>query len=274
MAFKKTGIKVGIDFELNKNAGDLHIDFMALMLDEQGKLVSNSHFIFYNNPNSPDGSVEHLGVVLLDSNDHEEIIVEPEKIDRLVRRIIFFVNIHQAAEKKQSFGQVNHLRLRMTNLATRTDLAEFVPDRDKYYLKSTLVVLAELACIDNEWQIAALGDCYRVSLDEFIDLLSTDFGYEKFKQEYFKFFKGNETDYSPVRSVIEKETEERYYRILGCKSDSSDDELKKKYKELVKGFHPDVIQSKGLHPDIVEFAASRFKEIKEAFDFIRAKRKL
>jgi tellurium resistance protein TerD len=269
---KRKGIKVGVDFELNKNTSGFQIDFMALMLDDQGKLVSDKHFIFYNNMKSPDGSVEHLGNLLIGSNDAEQIVVDPVKTDKLVKRIIFFVYIQDADKKNLTFDKVNKLQIKFTNLETNIEIAEYQPEKDSYYPNSFLIALSELINVDNEWEIAALGDSYRVNLTEFIELLTTDYGYDYFKQQYFKNFKSSDNSNLSARNIIEKDLEDKYYKILDCSKYSSDDEIKKKYKELVKSFHPDMIQSNNLHKDIVEFAKNRFKEIKEAYEFIKEKR--
>lgn len=270
---KRKGIKVGVDFVLNKNAIGLHVDFMALMLDAEGKLVSDKHFIFYNNPKSPDNSVEHLGDLLIGSNDDQQIIVEPKKIDILVKSILFLVYIQDADKKKFTFDLVNNLQIKFTNLETNEEIAEYQPERDNNYKNSYLIVLTEFIFIENEWQIAALGDGYRVKLAEFIDILVSDYSYKKFKQEYFKNYNGSEHNNSSARSIIEKDLEDKYYKILDCNRDCTDEEIKKKYKDLVKSFHPDVIQSNNLHKDIIEFAKQRFKDIKEAYEFIKLKRK-
>jgi tellurium resistance protein TerD len=269
---RRKGIKVGIDFEQNKSSEALQFNFMALMLDNQGKLVSDNHFIFYNNLKSPDGSVEHLGNVVLDSKDYEQIIVDTSKVDKLVSKIIFFVSIHNAEQTKQRFEQINKLRIKFTSLETGEEIAEYQPEKDNSFNKSNLIVLAELVLINDEWQIDAMGDSYRVKLAEFIDIISKDYSYESFKDNYFKNYIENENNDGSVRNFIDKDLEEHYYKILECSKDSTDEQIRKKYKELVKSFHPDVIMSKNLHNDIVEFARNRFKEIKIAYDFIKAKR--
>lgn len=266
---KRKGIKVGIGFDLEKNTY-IHLDMMALMLDKEGKLISNEHFIFYNNLKSPDGSVEHLGSIVLEKADYEQIIVDTDKISSLVKKIIFFVNINDADKNNLQFGSVKNLYIRFTKLETKQDIAEYKPETDNTYKSSNLIVLAEMSLINNEWQILALGDNFKINLSEFIDIISKQYSYDKFKEEYSKN-KNNDTNYS-VKKVLEKDIESQKYKVLECTINSTDDQIKKNYKELIKSFHPDIIQSKNLHKDIVDFANKRFKEIKEAYDYIREKR--
>jgi DnaJ like chaperone protein len=65
---------------------------------------------------------------------------------------------------------------------------------------------------------------------------------------------------------------DKYYKILNCTPESSNEEIKAKYKKLVKDFHPDMIISKGLPEEFVEFAESRFREIQKSYEKIRKER--
>ncbi|UCD86590.1 MAG: TerB family tellurite resistance protein [Desulfobacterales bacterium] len=64
----------------------------------------------------------------------------------------------------------------------------------------------------------------------------------------------------------------RYYNVLNCTAESSDEEIKASYKKLVKDFHPDTIISKGLPEEFTEFATERFREIQEAYEHVRQER--
>lgn len=264
------GIRVGIGYELTTNIKDFQIDAMALMLDQSGKLVSDKHFIFYNNLKSPDNSVEHLGNVVINTKDSAEILVDTLKIANIVKRIIFFVNVTNADTKNQSFDSVKNLYISFTNLKSKEEIAAYIPEKDSEYQKSNLIVLAELVLIGNEWDISALGECFKINLTEFVDILTNNYSYDNFKLEYLKSNRNN--NQSSVKNIIEQNLEDSYYKVLDSAKNNTDEEIKKKYKELVKSFHPDIIQTKNLHKDIVEFANKRFKEIKEAYEFIKAKR--
>ena len=59
--------------------------------------------------------------------------------------------------------------------------------------------------------------------------------------------------------------EKNYYDILGVKKDASDADIKKKYRKLVRQYHPDVSD----HPD----ADNKIAEINNAYETIRDKDK-
>jgi len=65
---------------------------------------------------------------------------------------------------------------------------------------------------------------------------------------------------------------DKYYNVLNCTRESSNEEIKTSYRKLVKDFHPDTIVSKGLPEEFMDFAGKRFREIQEAYDHIRKDR--
>ncbi|MGW2262615.1 TerD family protein, partial [Streptomyces sp. NPDC001780] len=57
-----TAVVVGLGWDVRTTTGtDYDLDASALLCDENGKVGSNEHFVFYNNLTSPDGSVQHTG---------------------------------------------------------------------------------------------------------------------------------------------------------------------------------------------------------------------
>lgn len=64
----------------------------------------------------------------------------------------------------------------------------------------------------------------------------------------------------------------RHYRILGVAADAPDEEIKQRYRTLVKEFHPDRIASKGLPDEFTEFAENKFREIQEAYETVQKER--
>ncbi|MCW2525070.1 MAG: terD1, partial [Frankiales bacterium] len=53
-------VMVGLGWDERTTSGaDFDLDASALMLNASGKILSDAHFVFFNNLKSPDGSVEH-----------------------------------------------------------------------------------------------------------------------------------------------------------------------------------------------------------------------
>lgn len=62
----------------------------------------------------------------------------------------------------------------------------------------------------------------------------------------------------------------RWYYILGISENSSDEEVKRAYRELVKKTHPDKLRN--MPENVVKDAENRFKEINEAYNNIKIER--
>jgi len=84
-------------------------------------------------------------------------------------------------------------------------------------------------------------------------------------------FRISDTQFSNLKQVYFRDSD-RYYKLLNCSPESSNQEIKANYKKLVKDFHPDTIISKGLPEEFVQFATQRFQEIQEAYDRVRQER--
>jgi DnaJ like chaperone protein len=65
---------------------------------------------------------------------------------------------------------------------------------------------------------------------------------------------------------------DRFYHVLGVTPEASNEEIKGRYRTLVKEFHPDRIAAKGLPDEFTEFAESKFREIQEAYEAVKKER--
>jgi preprotein translocase subunit Sec63 len=61
--------------------------------------------------------------------------------------------------------------------------------------------------------------------------------------------------------------EERYMNIFGLKGNSTEDEIKKKYRELISQYHPDKVQHLGR--EFQQMAEYKTKEIQKAYDYFK-----
>jgi DnaJ like chaperone protein len=62
------------------------------------------------------------------------------------------------------------------------------------------------------------------------------------------------------------------YGVLGCGPDSSDAEVRKRYRTLMNRHHPDKLIAKGMPEEMVRLASERTVEIRKAYDILRAAR--
>lgn len=86
-----------------------------------------------------------------------------------------------------------------------------------------------------------------------------------------RIFNFSDEKYRNLRSKYIQDVD-KYYAILGCDRNDSNDHIKKQYRKLVSDYHPDKIASKGLPEEFTKFANDKFREIQEAYDVIKKER--
>ncbi len=88
-----------------------------------------------------------------------------------------------------------------------------------------------------------------------------------------RIFNISQSAYANFKKRYVKETS-KYYALLNCDENASDQEIKRQYRKLVTEFHPDKIEAKGLPEEFVKFASDKFIKIQEAYDHIKKERGL
>lgn len=129
---QKFTIGLGWDTNASSTGVDFDLDASAFILGENKKLLSDEHFVFYNNLESPDGSVKHTGDNLTGEGDgdDENIHIDLSKIDSNAYEICFVVTIHKAEERKQNFGQVHNSFIRIFNTDTKEEIMKYELEED------------------------------------------------------------------------------------------------------------------------------------------------
>ena len=56
---------------------------------------------------------------------------------------------------------------------------------------------------------------------------------------------------------------------MGLSKDATFSEIKKKYRELVKKYHPDILMGKGADEEIIQEGTKRLQEINEAYKILK-----
>ncbi|WP_336047408.1 TerD family protein [Streptomyces sp. CA2R101] len=168
-----TAVTVGLGWDVRTTTGaDYDLDASALLCTEAGKVVSDAHFVFYNNLTSPDGSVRHTGDNLTGEGegDDEAVEVTLSTVPAEVAKIVFPVSIHDAESRGQSFGQVRNAFIRVVNQADGAELARY--DLSEDASTETAMVFGELYRNGAEWKFRAVGQGYASGLAG----IAADFG--------------------------------------------------------------------------------------------------
>jgi tellurium resistance protein TerD len=160
-----TAVTVGLGWDVRTTTGaDFDLDASALLLDTSGKVVSDKHFVFFNNLKSPDGSVEHTGDNLTGEGegDDEQVKVSLATVPTEVDKIVFPVSIYDGESRQQSFGQIRNAFIRVVNQADNKELARY--DLTEDASTETAMVFGELYRNGAEWKFRAVGQGYASGL--------------------------------------------------------------------------------------------------------------
>ncbi|GEN77014.1 TerD family protein [Chryseobacterium hagamense] len=161
---------VGLGWDTNNTSTGTAFDLDAslFLLGENKKLVSDNHFIFYNNLESPDKAVVHSGDNLTgDGNgDDEQIRIDLTKIDPAVKEITVVVTIHEADSRRQNFGQVRNSFIRIFNTETNEEILKYELDED--FSIETAVEFGRIYNRNGEWKFEAVGSGQREGLEKFV----------------------------------------------------------------------------------------------------------
>ncbi|QIK53182.1 TerD family protein [Dysgonomonas sp. HDW5A] len=164
-------VGVGLGWDPNESTGfDFDLDASAFMLGDNKKLPADEFFVFYNNPKSPDGSVESSGDDLTGGNsdgDDETLTVDLTRVDPKVQEIVFTVTIHDYETRKQNFGQVRNSFIRIYNAQTNEEIAKYELDED--FSIETAVEFGRLYKRNGEWKFEAMGIGYKGGLEYFVN---------------------------------------------------------------------------------------------------------
>ncbi|MDP3878665.1 MAG: TerD family protein [Methylobacter sp.] len=152
---------VGLGWDARPTDGtDFDLDASAFMVKEDGKVRSDSDFIFYNQTKSTCGSVEHTGDNRTGAGDgdDESVIVLLDKIPADIQRVVFTVTIHDADVRKQNFGQVSQAYVRVVNKDSNAEVARYDLSEDASI--ETAMIFGEIYKHGAEWKFKAVGQGY------------------------------------------------------------------------------------------------------------------
>jgi tellurium resistance protein TerD len=156
---------VGLGWDVRTTTGlDFDLDASALLLGANGKVLSDGHFVFYNQLVSPDGSVRHTGDNRTGEGegDDESIELDLLTVPQDVQKIVFAVSIHDAEARRQSFGQVHGAFIRLVNRADGSEVVRY--DLSEDASTETAMVFGEVYRYSGEWKFRAVGQGYASGL--------------------------------------------------------------------------------------------------------------
>lgn len=162
---------LGLGWDPAETGADFDLDASVCMLNDNKKIPSENFFVFYNNLSSPDGACTSSGDDRTGTNsaggDDEQIVVDLTKISPEVTSMVFNASIHEAAERKQNFGQVQNSYIRIFNTDTQEELCKYELCED--FSIETAIEFGRLYLHKGEWKFEATGIGHKNGLQGIVD---------------------------------------------------------------------------------------------------------
>ena len=169
-----TNITIGLGWDLSQGTLKFDLDASAFILGEDGKLLSDEHFVFYNNKKSPCGGVIHSGDNRTGEGDgdDETITIDINKLNPSATEIIFTVTICEEMSENHNanLGQVKNSYIRAVNSLNGEEILKFELDEEFSVDKS--LEIGRLYKKNDVWKFDAIGMGYRENLGFFVSKYS------------------------------------------------------------------------------------------------------
>lgn len=168
-SIQKFRLGLGWDTNETHSGHDFDLDASAFILGENGKTISDSHFVFYNNLKDPEESVSHTGDNLTGEGDGDDemIDIDISKLNPGAKSINIVVTIHDASSRSQNFGQVRNAFVRLYDPTTNEEYMKF--DLSEDFSIETAVEFGRIYSHNGNWKFEAIGTGFSGGLQSFVD---------------------------------------------------------------------------------------------------------
>ncbi|MFW0737735.1 TerD family protein [Flavobacterium sp. T12S277] len=165
----KFTIGLGWDTNSSSTGSGFDLDASVFILGDNKKIISDSHFVFYNNLKSPDDAIIHTGDNLTGDGDgdDEQIKIDLTKINSAVKDICVVVTIHDAENRRQNFGQVRNSFIRIVDESNNSELVKYELEED--FSIETAVEFGRIYNKDGQWKFEAIGVGMKGGLEDYLN---------------------------------------------------------------------------------------------------------
>ena len=131
-------------------------DASALLLKD-GKLRDSKDIVYFGNLKHRSGAVNHMGDNLTGAGDgdDEQIVIDLARVPAEYDRIVMVVNIYQAVQRRQSFGQIRNAFIRIVDGRNGQEMCKY--NLTDNYTGMTAVIFGEVYRYNGEWKFNAIG---------------------------------------------------------------------------------------------------------------------
>lgn len=151
-------IHLGLGWDVRASDGAaFDLDASAFLLTAAGKVRGDHDFIFYNQPKSAEGAVEHMGDNRTGAGDGDDevVIVDLAKVPADVDKVAVCVTIHDAEAKRQNFGMIAKAYVRCLNADSNAEIVRY--DLSEDYSVETALTFGEIYRNGTDWKFRAVG---------------------------------------------------------------------------------------------------------------------
>jgi tellurium resistance protein TerD len=134
----------------------------TLLCGPNGKVISDEHFVFFNQLVSPDASVAQLEQLVGD--DREQIEVDLAAVPAEVDRIVVMIYINDGSTMRRSLGQLKSCSIRVLNLDGNAELTRS-EELASVLSTETALVLGQLYRNQGGWKFKVIGQGYSSGLN-------------------------------------------------------------------------------------------------------------
>ncbi|WP_316634743.1 TerD family protein [uncultured Flavobacterium sp.] len=165
----KFTIGLGWDTNNSTTGSSFDLDASVFILGDNRKILSDSHFVFYNNLKSPDEAVIHTGDNLTGDGDgdDEQVKIDLTKINPAVKEICIVVTIHDAVSRKQNFGQVRNSFIRIVDDSNNAEMVKYELEED--FSIETAVEFGRIYNKEGQWKFEAMGVGMKGGLEDYLN---------------------------------------------------------------------------------------------------------
>ncbi|MCX2485882.1 TerD family protein [Pedobacter sp. MR2016-24] len=165
----KFTIGLGWDTNSSSTGSAFDLDASLFILGDNKKIITDEHFIFYNNLVSPDGAVEHTGDNLTGDGDgdDEQVKIDLSRIDAKVSEICVVVTIHEAEARRQNFGQVRNSFIRIFDTVSNQEILKYELEED--FSIETAVEFGRIYKREGKWKFEAVGVGMKGGLQDYLN---------------------------------------------------------------------------------------------------------
>ena len=146
----RTRLRVGFGWNVKDARCD--IDASAFLLTPAKQVPSDEWFVFYGQPESPDGAVRFAQ----DGREDRQVIsVDLGRLSTDIERIVFVMTIDEALQRRLNFGMIGEAWLRVLDHSGR-EIVSYAPT--ELYENVTSMTLGELYLRNGEWRFNPVGN--------------------------------------------------------------------------------------------------------------------